>query len=151
MKRTVALILTVLMLVTLFCGCESAENRNDIKDLIAKFETSCNQMDINGMLDCINPDVAAVAKAAVGLVGMFANADTDAVLEKLSGLIMNDTSLSGKEFFSSLKIKVGKITVEEDTASVEAVITYTVSGEEKQSETVIECTKRTDNWYIKNL
>ena len=51
-KRMIAFCLAiVVMLGVVGCGAKS-----ECKELIGNLEDACNEMDVNAMLDCFNPD-----------------------------------------------------------------------------------------------
>ena len=64
---------------------------------------------------------------------------------------MRITHLISKEFFSSIKIKLDNIEIDEDSASATAEITYEISGEDNKSNANFEYTRIDEKWYISNL
>ncbi|MGN0114791.1 MAG: hypothetical protein ACI396_05650 [Acutalibacteraceae bacterium] len=140
----IAVIVSIAMVLSL-SGCGGPEK--DIKNLLTEFENACNTLDFDAVLDCIDPKVSDKVKLAVGVVGMFTDSDTDELFDSLADYLSKD-DIGGKDFFSSIKIKVEKISVEDDAATVSTTLTYSVNGEETVREASFYCIYYTEKWYI---
>lgn len=147
MKRTLALLCAVVMLVTLLSGCASG----DIETLFAEYQTACNNLDLNAMMDCVTPKITNPLKTAAGIVGKLTANDTDAMFDKIGALIMNETKVSKKEYFETVKFEVKKVTVEDDLATVEVILTYNGNGADYTEEVTYECEFYADKWYLKSF
>ena len=147
MKRTLALLLAVLMLVTMLSSCASG----DIETLFADYQNACNSLDLNAMMDCVTPKITNPLKTAAGIVGKFTANDTDAMFDKIGSLIMNETKVSKKEYFQTLKFEIQKITVEDDLATVDVILTYQGNGADYTEEVTYECEFYADKWYLKGF
>lgn len=143
--RSLMCVLLAAVIVCSFAGCANSE----IKGVISDFESACNDLDFNAMSDCINPRITGVLDFASGLIGMFTEKDTEEMLDKLSELIVKgEDGADREEFFSSIKIKVDEITVEDEQAVVTAIVNYEKSGKETVREAVFTCEYYADEWYI---
>ncbi|MBQ8636833.1 MAG: hypothetical protein IJ423_02415 [Clostridia bacterium] len=147
-KNFVALILIIVLSVSV-CAC--GNQNNEIKTLTKNFENSCNKLDMNAMLDCIDPDISESVKKLTGLIGMFSDKDTDELLDSFAKVLFSELPENSKEFFSSIKIKLDNIEIEEDSASASAEITYEISGEDNKSNANFEYIRIDEKWYISNL
>lgn len=147
-KSLAALILIIALSVSI-CACGS--QNNEIKTLTNNFENSCNKLDMNAMLDCIDPEISGSVKKLTGLIGMFSDKDTDELLDSFAKVLFSELPENSKEFFSSIKIKLDNIEIEEDSASASAEITYEISGEDNKSNANFEYTRIDEKWYISNL
>lgn len=147
-KNFAALILIIVLSVSV-CAC--GNQNNEIKTLTKNFENSCNKLDMNAMLDCIDPDISESVKKLTGLIGMFSDKDTDELLDSFAKVLFSELPENSKEFFSSIKIKLDNIEIEEDSASASAEITYEISGEDNKSNANFEYTRIDEKWYISNL
>ena len=147
-KMCAALILIIVLTVSM-CAC--GNKNNEIKTLTKNFENSCNKLDMNAMLDCIDPDICDSVKKLTGLVGMFSDKDTDELLDSFAKVLFSELPENSKEFFSSIKIKLDNIEIEEDSASATAEITYEISGEKNKSNANFEYARIDEKWYISNL
>ena len=148
LKNSIALILVIVLSMSL-CACGS--QNNEIKTLTKNFENSCNKLDVNAMLDCIDPDVSGSVKKLTGLIGMFSDKDTDELLDSFAKVLFSELPENSQEFFSSIKIKLDNIEIEEDSASATAEITYEISGEDNKSNANFEYTRVDEKWYVSNL
>lgn len=147
-KKFAALILIIVLSVSV-CAC--GNQNNEIKTLTKNFENSCNKLDMNAMLDCIDPDISGSVKKLTGLIGMFSDKDTDELLDSFAKVLFSELPENSKEFFSSIKIKLDNIKIDEDSASATAEITYEISGEDNTSNANFEYTRIDEKWYISNL
>ena len=147
-KNFAALILIIVLSVSV-CAC--GNQNNEIKALTKNFENSCNKLDMNAMLDCIDPDISESVKKLTGLIGMFSDKDTDELLDSFAKVLFSELPENSKEFFSSIKIKLDNIETVEDSASATAEITYEISGEDNKSNANFEYTRIDEKWYISNL
>ena len=147
-KMCAALILIMVLTVGM-CAC--GNQNNEIKTLTKNFENSCNKLDMNAMLDCIDPDISGSVKKLTGLIGMLSDKDTDELLDSFAKVLFSELPENSKEFFSSIKIKLDNIQIDEDSASATAEITYEISGEDNKSNANFEYTRVDEKWYISNL
>ena len=148
LKFCSALILIIALSISM-CAC--GNQNNEIKTLTNNFENSCNKLDMNAMLDCIDPEISGSVKKLTGLIGMFSDKDTDELLDSFAKVLFSELPENSKEFFSSIKIKLGDIEIEEDNASASAEITYEISGEDNKSNANFEYIRIDEKWYISNL
>ena len=147
-KICAALILIITLSVSM-CAC--GNQNNEIKTLTKNFENSCNKLDMNAMLNCIDPDISGNVKKLTGLIGMFSDKDTDELLDSFAKVLFSELPENSKEFFSSIKIKLDNIETDEDSASATAEITYEISGEDNKSNANFEYTRIDEKWHISNL
>ena len=82
---------------------------------------------------------------------MFSDKSSDEMFEQLANTIMNNSDISGNEFFSSVKITVSRIEAVKERAIVDTVLEYTLSGDSYKKEAIFECVTYLDKWYISNL
>ena len=148
MKKIIAVLTCLVLVVALMTGCSE---KSEIKSLISDFQGACNELDLNEMLECIDPAISVPIKTAAGLIGMFSDTSTDDMLEQLSNVLISGTPQGGKEFFSSIKISVDEVSISGDKADVSAGLKYSISGEGHETETVFKCVKSEDKWYISSF
>lgn len=148
--RLVAFILALAMCFLSLTAC-SGKQKSEIKSVIAEFEYACNTLDVEAILNTINPKVSDKIKLALGIYGLFSDQDTGEVLESISEALIGDSELDGSDFFSSIKIEVGEITVDEESAVAEAKVQYIIAGEEYKKAAEFKCVYYLDEWYISSL
>lgn len=149
--RFVSLILVLVMCFLTMTACGDKKQKNEIESVIAEFEYACNTLDVEAILNTLNPKVADKIKLALGIYGMFSDQDTSEVLESISDALIGDSSLDGNDFFSSIKIEVGDITIDEESAIAEAKVEYIIAGEEYKKAAEFKCVYYLEEWYISSF
>lgn len=81
---------------------------------------------------------------------MFTDTDTDEMFESLADYLSID-DVGGTDFFSSIKIEVKDISVEDEAATVSTILTYELNGEEVVRESTFKCIYYTEKWYISSF
>lgn len=152
MRKSLKNIISFVLLLVIVLSMSACDNQNnEIKTLTNNFENSCNKVDMNAMLDCIDPDISESVKKLTGLIGMFSDKDTDELLDNFAKVLFSELPENSKEFFSSIKIKLNNIEIEDDKASASAEITYEISGEENKSNANFKYICIDKKWYISDL
>lgn len=143
----------MLILISLVIGLSScgAKKKEDLTNLITEFEYSCNTLDVDAILDCIDPRVSDNIKLLMGVYGMFSDKDIDEVIDELSESLIGDSSISGNDFFSSVKIDVQDIVVEDNEALVTTYVEYVIAGETFNRVAEFYCVYYMDKWYVSDF
>ena len=144
----ISMIIALSMLVSLV-GCGNS-SKKEIENLMTEFEHACNTLDFNSVLNCINPKVSDTVKIGMGIVGLFTDMENDVLFEKLAAALTTE-QLGGADFFSSIKIDVKDIVVEDKTATVSTWIKYNISDSQFEREATFNCIYYTEKWYISNF
>ncbi len=153
MKGTDRFVSLTLLLVVCFltmAACDGKQ-KNEIKSVVAEFEYACNTLDVEAILNTINPRVADKIKIALGIYGLFFNQDTSEVLESISEALIGDSELDGNDFFRSIEIEVREISLDEESAVAEAKVQYIIAGEEYKREAEFKCVYYLEEWYISSF
>lgn len=151
MRKIFVSVITIVISIAMIFSLTGCDNSNrEIKDLMTEFEHACNTFDFDAVLDCINPKVSDKIKIAAGIVGVFTDIDTDKMFESLAEYLSND-NIGGADFFSSIKIEVKDISVEDDDATVSVTLTYELGGEKVVREATFNCIYYTEKWYISSF
>ena len=103
------------------------------------------------MMEYVSPSISKAVEIATGVIGFVTNMDSEEVLDKFAALLTKESGLSGKDFFSSIKIDVKDVAINEDTASAMANISYTIGGEEHTKDATFTCSSIEGKWYISGL
>ena len=150
-KKVLVLVLCLSMVMVLLCGC--GQDKMHIENVIKEFQTACNyeQLQIDAILRVINPSVSEKIALAVSVIGAFTNTDTDQIFEKIASFLVDDASIDASEFFKSIDIEIEKIKVRGKNATVQSVVTYSISGVPLVREAEIKCVKKSDKWYINGI
>lgn len=151
MRRIIIVAVTIVLLlsnVLTMMSCNSP--KKEIESLISRFEIACNELDFEGALDCINPKTADGIKVGAGILGLFSDATAEEMFVKLAGLLTKG-DINDSSFFSSLDIEIDSISIDEEKASVEALVTFEMSGTNVIREATIKCVYYADRWYISDF
>lgn len=129
-KKRVSIMLAVLMLTLALTGCGSSQGSPE--GVVKKFVDSINSGNINGVIECMTPDVQETMKAMLALYG-----STDA-----AGL----AEMMGFESGSKFELTINSVQVDGDTATVNATVK---SGTEVDQDTSdVPCVKIDGKWYL---
>lgn len=160
-KRGICLLLAALM-TALLTSCGGPEN--EIRHVTEKFCDSYNDLDIEGMTECLEPDLARLIDAAFGItmdiMGEALDADLDFDPQMLYDMLtvymdiapVDDELLQALQEPPALEIELGEIELydEGEEATAEATITITVGKDRQQTQGVLYYTREDGEWYISN-
>ena len=149
MKRVAALVLAMSLCLTL-CACG---DKSEIKDTIEDFEEACQTLDLNDILDCLDPTVAEVVGGGAGLIGKLTGQSSEELLDSIIPTLFGENYTS--EFLQSLEIKVQDVAVNENNATAMCTITYLHDGVEQSRDATFELVKEgvddDADWYITGI
>ncbi len=147
-KRLLALTLCAGLLLAL-TACASKDER-EIKTTLSNFESACQELDTEALLDCINPTVADVLRTGgdlLSLVGIDSSAAITSVASTIFGSDYADSA-----FLSSLHLKTLEIDIDGDEAVALCSLTYELDEEEQQQDVEIELEHTVNDgeagWFI---
>lgn len=148
--RTILMIILVLGMLFPLTGCSAEELRKtEIETLLTEFEDACTAMDVDAALDCIDPKIAAPAKAVRGVVGyFFGETDLNTKFFDLLKQMSGDTVEEPEDFFGNMHIEIGKVRSNSKQASASAVVTCSIAGKKIVRDAEFRCTYDAGRWYI---
>ena len=158
-KGILWVLLSVLLIVSL-SGCKGGGivgKSAECKSLINKFEKSCNEVDIQAILDCIDPKISDTIKAIVAIGGMVTdNVDEylGDILEQFGSSISEITGGSGgsaKDIVASMKLTPKKYMLDKKDGSVKCKAEFEVNGMKTTKMLKISVVKKNDEWYISGI
>lgn len=144
-KRIVIIMLLASVMLSL-SGCSN--NKEEIEDLMSRFEDACNELDTDAILECIDPNISDKIRLATGIAGMFAGKESADLTKELAGMLTDDNSLNAGEFFSSIKIEISDIKTKKERGTANTLVEYTIAGEKFKKEATFEYVYNTEKWYI---
>ena len=151
-KGILWVLLSVLLIVSL-SGCKGGGivgKSAECKSLINKFEKSCNEVDIQAILDCIDPKISDPIKAIVAIGGMVTdNVDEylGDILEQFGSSISEITGGSGgsaKDIVASMKLTPKKYMLDKKDGSVKCKAEFEVNGMKTTKMLKISVVKKND-------
>ena len=152
MKKTVTVIISVLLVFTLMFSLAGCGAKGKIKGTIKNFQKACNELNVEAAVDCLDSSIAGILKLGAGLLGGLTGKGSDEVFEGLSDLLGSHADSFGVESFKTLKIKVNDVAANENTADAKVTLTYNgLSGEEKSTDATLELKNSSEGWKISGV
>lgn len=148
-KKWMAFVIVIVLIASSLCGCSS--DKSEIESLMTEFEHSCNELNIDSMLECLDPAISDKIKLATGIASMFTDKNYDEFTEELVSMLTDEDSLNANEFFSSIKITTEKIKTDKESGIGEAIVEYNIAGEDFKKEATFEYVYTMDKWYISSF
>ena len=150
MKKGMERIIVCMVIATMFLtGC-GGSGKKECENVLEEFQYACNNVDVNSMLECIDPNVADPIKILIASTGE----DPDECLEYLSEAILYDLSADGEnvdEMLASIVIEPEEIEVEDNYAVAYCRVSCVINGVDVVRFADIEMKTHDESWYITNL
>ena len=145
-KKTGCFMIMIIMCVSL-CGCPMKEKAM-ICSTLHDFEKSCHEMDVEGMLDCVEPSLRAI----IWILPIPKDS------EKLRNLLIKiidilymidvDSADGVLDFIESFQITPRSIEIDSRSAYVDAEISYKAGRDRNKTSVTIHMVERGGKWYI---
>lgn len=150
MKKTIAkLLVCVLMTSMILTGCGNADKK-ECKEVLKEFQYACNNIDVNSMLDCMDPDIADPIRILISAAG----ADPTECLDMFSDILwygLNESESGAEEVLTSLVIEPEEVEVEDNYAVVYCKMSCMADGVEVVRFADAEMKLHNDSWYIMEI
>lgn len=155
---------SLLVALCLLCSCGASPER-EISHLVRRLETSYNDMDVDGILDCLEPSMANVLESALtfglGLAGSLSGfdlGDMDAQFLMDFAKVYYDTLPESERAMAQqevpqLSIELEEIQVDEDRGRAQAVATLSFedgNGQQVSETCLLYFTCIDEEWYLSN-
>lgn len=149
MKKFVAMLLVVAIAVSLV-GCGSAKREKEILKTLDRFEAACHSLDVNAILDCLDPDYARPISGVLSVVSLFT--DTSEWLPKAFNLLFGQDE-DPEQFMSAVTFENPEVSSKKSNAVVEADLTANVAGRVLSYKVEVKMIyeKDKDEWYISGI
>ena len=147
MKKLCILSLAVILIALQLTGCGAGK---ECKAVVDKFETACNQLDVNGILECINPTVAKPIQTGLNFISGIVQKGSEELINLIGeALVKSDSEgVDTSEMFASMDIVVKNCKIDDDTAVVQAEITFMAFEKELTKFAEFEMVQKEEAWYI---
>lgn len=150
--RIIALLLLTAALLSCFSGC--ATKASKIKDTLSEFEYACRTLDVDAILDVIDPSVADPIRLTIAILSSAAGQDyedvTDGILEELIYGVFGE-DYDPDEFLSTLSISDAKVETTETGAVVTCLVNFEIAGERFEQFSTIVMREVNEKWYIASI
>ena len=149
MKKTVSVIVSVLLVAAMLFTLAGCGTKGKVKATVKEFQTACNDLNIEGVINCLDPSVSGLLNLGAGLLGALTGSDAESMFNTLSTVLASTAESFGIDSFKTLKIKVNDVASNDTTADAKVTFTYTAgSGEEKTSDGTISLKNTDEGWKI---
>ena len=150
MKKAIIMSLAFLLIAMQLTGCGAS---GECKAVVEKFETACNELDVNGILDCMNPTVAEPIKTGLNFLSGIVQQGSQELMDLIGNALLSSEQTEGEdvdasEMFGSMDIEVKNCKVDKDTAVVQAEITFNAFGKEITKQAELDMIQKEEAWYI---
>ena len=143
------LAVAVSILVLSLTGCGSA--RSKIEDTVNEFEYACQNMDIDAILDTIDPYVSDSIRLVVAIYSGATGQDyedfMDGVFDDLMYTLFG-SNFDPYEFLSTISISEVKVKTQKREAIVTCELCFEIAGERFDRDATIYMVEEDENWYI---
>lgn len=146
-----AILLTVIMLFGT-TGCTSKSSQ--INDTLSEFEYACQNLDVNAILKCIDPDISNPIRLGLAIFSTIADADYEDIVDGLFDNISSlefDFDFNAKEFLRTISITDTEVKAKKNTAVVTCKAGFELAGEYFDKYAEIDMIKKDEKWYISSL
>ena len=147
MKKLIAVVVTAVMMLSL-CACSS--NATEIRDTMNEFQYACQNLDIDAMLNCIDPDVAQPIQAGIASYSVATGKDSEDVLDEVVDQIFG-SEYDPEEFLSTIEATDVKPKVKKNTATIDCTLSFEIGGQTFERDSRFTMTKKNDKWYISDF
>lgn len=165
MKRAVTLMLTLALLIACLSGCSAfkklVKNQPDaevvidpnkkVEDVIDRCNIACNNTDIEGILDCIDPQLAKPIRASLKVAKGIGGKDDEDMLNTVVGLLANTDVKDSFDVCQTLELNVESLEQDGDVATAEVKFSYKLDGQKYIGTTTAKCKYIDGQWYISKL
>jgi hypothetical protein len=141
MKKLIFILVVLISASMLLTACSG----NGPSDVVKKYLDAAQKGDINKMMECIEPDAAALLEGVADIAGDQFGVDSETVMNMAPGM-MSLYNENGEHF--SIDYEITDEQIEGDKATVTASLTYTVEEEAQSQELDIPLEKIEGRWYI---
>lgn len=150
-KKAVILTMALALLVVSLTGCgETKKCINTLKE----FQYACNNLDLNAMLDCINPEIADPIRVIIATWSKLTEQDKDELIDGLVSEViegLDEQDIDVKEFLPLMEIEPKDFQIKKNNAYVRCKVTAVISGVQVKRYLDIYMRKFDGDWYIQYL
>lgn len=151
LKGFVSFIIVISILLCNITGC--SKDTTAIEQRVKDFVVKCNNLDIDGMLRCLDPAISepvAIVISGIELVARINKQPVDKYLifSEISKVLLDENGLDAMEFFESIKVDIVRTELDGKFAYVYSNITYAIADIKFTKEGVIYMTEQADTWYV---
>lgn len=149
--RAAALALALMMSLAL-CACSN--DKAEIKDTLGDFEEACRELDLNDLLDCIDPSTASALRTGAGLLGNLTGQSSAELLDSVVPFLFG-ADYTDSAFLNSIDLEIEDIAVTDDAATAMCTVSFLFNGEPVARDATFRLVKqgadKDADWYITDI
>lgn len=145
-KKIISFMLAVAMLISLSACSYGSVEKNECEDLIDNLETACNNADISGILDCINPDKSAALKAVVNAISDGSDKVINTVFDFLGISVTSEDS--SDETIDTIFVEPTEYDLEDESGTIACTLSVKAEDTTIEKQVVFKVVKKNESWYI---
>lgn len=156
-KKNILLLCILSVVVVSVCGC-GGNKKSQCKEVIENFETSCNALDVTGILNCINPKISDPIKTVLALGKVVSDQNLDEYLVEIIGSVaggltesIGTDEASTSELLANIQITPEKYKLKSKNGTVYCTATFQINGVEFTKYIGIDMIKSDGEWYISGM
>jgi len=165
MKRIVSILLLIALMSMSLCGCSlfdsliqdqpdpetTAQATQSVEQMIDRCAAACNNVDVDGILDCVSPKIAKPVRTMMNLVSAMSDLSEEDLLETIIGLLGAEETEDATQVCKTLAVEVQSVNVNGDKATADLDFTFEQGGARYTGDTTISCICVDGRWYISML
>ena len=163
MKRTLSILLAAALLTLCMSGCslfkkhteepapqvEEMTPQQHVEELVSDCTDACHNMDVEAILDCVNPKLADPMRSMLKVAGLSGKSDEE--LLELVGTYMGAEATNYSEFCRTLTAEPGEVEVHGEKANTTVTYTFEQDGQTFRGEADVSFTRVDGQWYVSTL
>ena len=163
MKRTLSFFLAFALLALCLSGCslfkkhteasepkvEKLTPQQNVEKLVGECTGACRDMDLEAILDCVNPTLADPMRSMLKVAGLSGKSDEE--LLELVGTYMGAEAADYSEFCETLSTEVTDVQVHGEKADATVKYSFEQDGQLYEGEADVNCIRIDGKWYISSL
>lgn len=131
-------------------GTSSKKDTTQVEQRVMDFVAKCNELDLDGILRCLNPEVAEPIAWMFELLKV-GHISKEEVLETVYSVMTAETAPGGLDFFESIEVEIEDVRMGKKQATVIADVSYVVADIPFDKDGEFYLIKEADTWYISGL
>lgn len=143
--RIAASMCCIMIIMISLCGC--SPEASAIRKTLNEFQSAAQSLDAEGMLDCVDPSVAAPIEGAIGALSALTGTETQEILPVILKAVFGE-EIDGSTVMEHISVDHPKLRVSGDEADVDCQLHITTEDSSYTKNTTIHMKKIDDKWYI---
>lgn len=147
--KTLWSVIAILLVITVSVTIVVQSSGNGPEAVVERFVSAYNAVDLDKMLDCLEPSIARPMKSVMGLANALIGVDVNDIIGVLPILASMIPEGSGSyASMPKLRCVINDTAIDGSYATVNVTFTVTADGERNTDTFDLHCVKVDGDWYI---